>query len=929
MKSFNRKLLAFCSVAALLFIAVISGGCGGSSSTPGSTSVDLNTVLAGGWRMDTSAKNFVSADIYNTPVELIFREFAAKFSSVDVGTIGGTAYFEAVAVISGERVVLPFILDPVSVDVAESVLNNNTWYISNTPLDFAYTLELDNSTSTPKIRLSGFVDLVGDGNYWSYLDVTLSKVTDTTPTNEKMNALIDGTWQTPVTEGTFTGGGFVFVSGDTAEALLMDGMTPIDAVFTNLRFDYTDFASETSEVTNTSLFAFLSNDNEWADTNETEDPVMLIFNDEYVEITRLFGNIYKIVYDDYDSEDYNSDFTDSKAVLMIDDNEKRAYLISSYINYGEDSSYTEIRTVHALEKKPEDSIYTVASQDGTIWDTTSTASATVKILDTSTGEETAPIDIDKIEIIFANYDADSTSLDLKVMVNYYTSESTELKTMSIDLAIDEVMELGYNTWYGMASYGDFTMTFISGDLAIIAVNFELPNTNYYVSCAAFIKLVGNMENGFFSGAWTSTSSDAKVFITSPGWADEVTLSTFGAYFSSVDIEAGTAKFSAFTVLSSDLFLIPVVFDNESVSVDAGAAEDEYIVTSPHGSFTVTRNTSDPDKININGSFDFDLGLTVSIDAAASKIRPNEKLDFDSIMKTSTWQTTPLDAKSGGFAIIGSSSSQMIYPGINYKTFASLAFNGDSTDATVSGFGTMGLSSFDLASREWVDNGYMLPVTLTKESINVDNIFGNYYRFSFESGDSDLKGVFILESESTARMILFADSGSSTAITKLYTVFYLNKITESSTTIDLTAFNNTSWDVTQAGGVAVLPDGNILQITNASPNAHQVRLTNFEVRFTSADLTTQTFAFSASADVEIPAYHGTDKSSVIFENKIVTVEKLGAYMWLGTEGNNEFILTISAGQLNRAAIAGALNFTSPNNANFNVAASILLDLLLKQ
>ncbi len=114
MSSFSRKFLAFCGVAALLFIAVINGGCGGGSSSfiPGGSDSDsnINTVLPGGWRLDTSANNSISADINGTAVNVTIREFAANFSSVDVTSSGGIAYFEAASVMSSDRVVLPFLL---------------------------------------------------------------------------------------------------------------------------------------------------------------------------------------------------------------------------------------------------------------------------------------------------------------------------------------------------------------------------------------------------------------------------------------------------------------------------------------------------------------------------------------------------------------------------------------------------------------------------------------------------------------------------------------------------------------------------------------------------------------------------------------------------------------------------------------------------
>ena len=938
MSSFSRKFLAFCGVAALLFIAVINGGCGGGSSSfiPGGSDSDsnINTVLPGGWRLDTSANNSISADINGTTVNVTIREFAANFSSVDVTSSGGIAYFEAASVMSSDRVVLPFLLEATKVDLVTSELEYNTWIMSNKDLDFLYTLTLDESSSTPKIILTGIFNLAGDGQYIAYITVTLSKVNETPKTPEQINELLNGTWQTPYRQGIFTGGGFVYMSGDIAEApaggevpsdkVLIDDMTAIDAVFTNIIFDSSDIVNNTAEITYMGLFAFLRDDDEWASGNEAEAPVIPMFNNGVAEIKYLFGNIYEITYNEYDGNN-DKDYIFSKSILMIDDNGTKAYLISCYIEKDSDL-YTETRAVHALEKKDEESIYTLEDQDGKIWSTVNDASATGAIIKDSTSQ---PIDIDKIEIMFNNVGLDA--LNLRIAAEYHlltgNIESSDLQKVSFDLLIDgEITELGYNAWYAATSDGeDFTITFLSENLAIIAVNFVSPASNQNISCVAFIKCDGTIKDAFFNGAWTSTTSDAKVNMIRQGSNINVALLNFGAYFSSVDIESGTANFSAFTVLSSDLFILPVVFDNENVSIDLGTTEDEYIVKTQNGSFTVTRDDNNSDKLNIKGSLAyFSNILTISIDATATKFQANRRLDFNSIMNQSTWQSTPFDSKSGGFAVIGNLSSLMLYPGASSKSFADFAFNGDETSGEFSGFGTMGLLSFDFETRQFNDDGYMLPITFIKDPVKVANVFGNYYRFEFESGDAELKGVFILESESNARMILLADSGNDTTITRLHTIFSLNKVTESAQ-IDLTAFNNTSWDVTQAGGVVSLQDGNVLQITNSEPDIYNIKLYDFMLEFMNADFAAKTFEYKISAYCDLPVY-GVTNQNVIIPEKTVTVEKVGSYMWYGKQDDNEFILTMSAEYPDRAALAGKLHFLSPNNPNFSVASSLLLDLV---
>lgn len=458
---------------------------------------------------------------------------------------------------------------------------------------------------------------------------------------------------------------------------------------------------------------------------------------------------------------------------------------------------------------------------------------------------------------------------------------------------------------------------------------------------------GDMEDDFFSGAWTCSSNDARVQISTPsylgdpGFFGDATLLTFGAYFSSVDINTGTASFAAFTVLSSDLVLIPIVFDTETVSVDRSTTSGEYKVKTTYGAFTVSRdlsNLGNLDKINISGSFDYqNRGFIVSVNASLNRFQSSQQLDFDSIMNGSTWQSTPFDSKSGGFALLINLSTStpipIFYPGINAKTFANFVFDGDSTGGMMSGFGTMSLASLDITTTppSFVDSGLMLPVTMIRESMDVTPIFGNYYRFELAREDDSLKiklkGVFILEDESTARLIMLTEAERGSISTRLYSVFYLHKITASGS-IDLTRFNNTSWNVQQAGGI-VSVDRYLLQITNLSPDIRSIRINSFDVQFSNSNLLTRTFDFSATASADIPAI-STAIRPVAIGTKTVAVESLGAYMWLGTvvNGDSQFILTMSAAYPTRAAIAGDINFTVQSTTlsrDINILAEVLLDL----
>ena len=938
MSSFSRKFLAFCGAAALLFIAVISGGCGGSSSSlfPVDDVIDADTTLAGVWRIDTSAtNNFASADIDGTEVKLSIKDFILRFQSVDVEGSNGQLYLDVIAILSSDRVIIPVAFD--ESQASTEYLSSNMW--SMNIYGDSYLFELDGTESNPSLTLIGGVNIFS--SYKALVGVTFKKIGPASSKSyAEMDNLLNGTWQTPSNLNGMINGGFSFMSADMpmpsndsnmpepperpGDMPLINGMREIDIAFTNMIFEETDTANNYSILTTQMAYGTLTASNDFT------GPVNPIMNLDYkdAKITALYDNIYKI---EISSRD--------KSVLLVNSDNKHAYLVNAAMTITENGGYNETRTALALEKKPDasESTFNIIDQIGSVWHTQNLAVG--EIHDPSAGR---PINIkfEELGLMFPAESADiaNRSLTIIILGRYYEntpiSQDRVYHDVSFDINATYVERIGYNTWY--IDNGDETTEGSSRAIITVLDNYALMTAhvtvnNKEVDIIAFLSDLGDIEDVFFSGAWTCASSDAKVNIVNPGFSGEVTLLTFGAYFSSVDIDSGTANFSAFTVLSSDSFLIPVVFDNEKVTVKEGATSYDFVVNSTHGSFTVNGVNNDPNKIKIDGKFNFqDMALTVSVDAVASRIPPtSQTLDFNTIMNHSTWQSTPFDAKSGGFAVIGNSSGAMIYPGINSKTFANIVFDGNNTGGEISGFGTMGLASFDVGTRTFVDYGSMLPVALMKEPIKVDNIFGNYYKFAFESGDSELKGVFILESESAARMILLADSGNSQAITRLHTVYYLHKVTET-TPIDLTAFNNTSWDVPQAGGIVALQDGNILQITNSSPDMYSVRLRDFNVQFTNANVSAKTVDFKISAYIDIPRYGERATNQYIeFPVKTVTVEKLGAYVWYGEEGANKFIVTMSAGYQNRAALAGTLNFASPNNPNFNVQSSILLDLVLKQ
>lgn len=945
----NRRFLAFWAAAVVLFAMVTSGGCGGTSTSnlfSGITSDDVdiagvNSVLTGVWRLDTSAAdNFVSLDADGTQAALSVLDFVMHFQSVDIEGSTGEMTYSTIAILSSDRVIFPANLN--EIQAATEVILPGMWSVTGGNVN--YTMTLAGTESDPSLHILGSMKPAKKANVVISLNFKKS-VTRSDMTNEEMNTLINGTWQSPA-DGSGINGGFVFVSGDNqtlpddgvsqerSDAPLLDGMREFDRVFANYVFEETDIASGSTIITSQLIPSTLDAS---GDLVGRVQPVVQ-YDYEDAKITPLFNGTYRIDITSFD-----------RAILVINEAHTSARMITVSIQYDEDGGFAAVQTVQTLEKKPDaaQSTFDIVGQIGSAW--RSTGLAVGEISDPSAAGQAAMVEFDFLGLVFPadKVDLANRAFTARVYAEYHdtkpenTSSSSGL--ISLDIPITYIERIGYNTWY--ADSGDDET---EGDNIIIitALNQNVLVTAFLkvngkeISITAFMAREGDIEDVFFSGAWTCTSSDAKVSISTPayegdpGFAGDVTLVSLGAYFSSVDVDAGTAKFSAFVLLSSDLCMIPVVFDNETVSIDRETTSNDFAITTPHGFFTVSLISGDTNRLKLNGAFDYEnRGLIVHVDATVSKVITGRQLDFDSIMNKSTWQSSLSDGKSGGFALMGNAAFAAFYPGMNASTFANFVFDGNSTSGDVSGFGTMGLVSLDLGTGRFVDSGTMLPITLIHTPAKVTQIFGSYYKFDFESENADVKGVFILESESTARMLLFVAMGTPERVTILYSVFYLHKVTES-VAIDLTAFNNTSWIGEKAGGYFLMPPDYAFPytITNGEPDTHSLSLSSMDVKFTSADLSAGTVSFTVSANANMPALSPEPYNwSLIRKAKI---ERVGAYTWSGkTVGENadgsEFLLVMFASRPGKAELAGNINFASQLNPGMYAHASVLFDMVRKE
>ena len=956
MRLLNRKRLAFWAAAVVLFAMVTSGGCGGSTSNNFVSNNDnpamsgADSQLAGVWRFNTSkGYNDVSADVDGTRVNLSVLDFVLRFQSVDVEDTNGELYVDVIAILSSDRVIIPLAVESIRADTAfiqhSDEYNSDIWSVQGRGIDMSMELSAE---SDPDLTLLGGIQLFNGIETKGLLD--FKKVTaSANMTNAEMNSLINGTWQTPIGKARVDGG-FTFTSGDIpmpsgdmpmperhADMPLIEGMHEIDSAFANYVFEETDTASGKTIIT--TQVVLVTTDTS-GDLVGSAKPFMM-HDYEDAKITPMYDKVYKIELSSLD-----------KAVLVLGSDYTNAYLITSTVQHDENGGFIDTHAFLTLEKKPdaEESTFNIAEQIGSVW--TSTGLAAGEIRDSSGLGQAVKFDF--LGLMFPAEDANlvNRSFKVRVLAEYHDAKPENVSAfsglISLDIPITYIERIGYNSWYADTGNG---ITEGDNRIIITALNNYVLVTAFLqlngkeVSIVAFMSREGDMEDIFFSGAWQCFSKDAAVHFTETSYFDsDVTLLNFGAKFSSVDIDAGTGYLSAVAVLSSDLMLIPMVFDNEKASVDIGSSAHEYIVTTQHGTFIVTASPKDnAGNMNLQGNLLFpDTGLTVSLDATLTRVTlglpvqqslESEQLDFAQIMNGSTWQTTPFASQSGGFAIAVNSIGARMYPAIGSKTFANIVFDGNTTGGTISGFGMIGLKEFDVAARGFADKGTLIPITMIKQKVDVSNVLGNFYRFELASGDQGINGVFILESETDARMIMYAETQLAGGSMRIYSMFTLHKVTETQT-IGLAAFNNTSWDVDNFGGFALLPPDYAApySLTKGEPAPYSVAVNSWDVSFTDADLAKRVVTFDVSMYVTVPAYNVENRYFRFIRQ--VEVEHVGAYTWYGkTTGEDadgsEFLLTMSAAMPNRAALAGNINFEAPTIPGTYTYLSVLLDAVLRQ
>ena len=920
MTLYKKKFAAVFIFAAALFIAVISGGCGGGSSSfiPGGDSEidNVNEILTGGWRIKSASTNNVSVDLDGTTVNLAIRDFAVKFENVDVEDTTGTANFQAIAVLSSDRALIPLAFDTAK---ANTIRGGNEWLIT-TEHEYLLNLTLlDNGD----IRISGIIRVIGDN--MAFADITLSKPSETFKTESEMNALINGNWQTPMTNSAPVGGGFIFVSRDVGqdnnssapegdippELLRVPGMSEIDGTFMSLNFKNTSISGTKTTSSALGFLAFLNESKDWAG----DGPLQLMIEDEKdAKISHVFNDIYKI---EFASND--------KAVLMINGNE--AYLISSSYQTTA-NNYSEVHALFPLEKKPDTSTVAITDYIGTVWSSYFAAAQAINF--TTSSSVVKDLNMQSLFLAFPEGSADITALKFGALINAKYAEmgapdvSPDMKNLNAALELVNVKQIAYNTWYASDASGssEIAISLFETDTEIVA--FVMANLTSgligsdYISLAAFMIEQGEMEDVFFKGAWTHRQGDkASVqFVASdrPSTPINAELINFGAYFSSVDINAGTANFSAVSLLAFDNPLnpgnnvfTPMVYDRVPVNVNSTDTPGIYKVTTENGSnFTVQVLSPDSDgtmRANLSGVIKYEsLGFNISIDAEVTK-SDNESatVDFDSVMKDSTWQTTLADsANSGGFVVMPNAQVQYPYIAANPgQTMASLSFKGDSNNAAATGFGIMNTSAGTI------------PLTLLNLPLSVQHMFNNFYRFDFTSGDQGIKGVCVLSDDKSSKLILEADHKLGTNELKMHVLLSLTKLTSSSEQ-DIRQWIGTSWTKEHTGGFLVSGD-NSLRFSDMTEYNPELILDSFDVTF-GQPIGTNTIDFSANITLH---RSGSDVMNLPFSGN-VDVYDAGVNMWYGIAQANhsQFILTIIKDEMGSGYhVILSANLNVPFNGNY--------------
>ena len=849
----------------VIFAALTSGGCGSSTSSLSGGNVITNpdAVFSGAWRYSSGT---VTATLNGTTHNLTVQDFAAYFTDCNVANENGTATFAAAAPLMGEHFAIPLVFDltPVTtkrVDVDE-------WTANTGHAQWTITL-----LSDTQARLTGKVNM--NSVMTADVDVTLNKVTQTS-TQLDIDEVLNGTWQTAMNinddgKGTATGGGcMIFSSGDSADIL------PITSTFGNMIFKDTSIADQTTTYTSSVLLATF--DETGSAPNESISPVIpATTKDEELGITRIFSNVYRLKLDD-----------NQKGVLMLSDDKKAYFIMSSAGSFEVLSTDIgmEVHAIFTLTKKTDADTVSILSQVGTTW-TAATATGSLVV----NGNPAGNLEIDSLSVSFPEADAENKTVTFSVSgkgtyINAYGQEQE--MPLDFENTTASIERVGYNTYYAKTEAGTtFMISLFDDDTAMVSAALN-QDTGAVMTITALAVKTDVDVNAVFKGAWRYASGD--VSLMQNGTHANISVLDFAAFFDAVDVarDSGSARFSAVASLSSDRFLIPLVFDGEAMTT-VRVSDTEWTCTTEHGSFTAKLTT--PGYATLSGTVNYSLSgysLVLNLDVTLAKVASATlpAVNIDSVLN-GTWQVqgdpSTRTGSGGGFMIMNNT----IYPGVG--TFANIIFNDTSlanNKTTVTASGILNTVTFTGAQ------GPSMPLSIFDREVEISHIFSNFYRLEL---DDNMKGVFVVQSEESAYFILEVLDDVSGA--HVHALFMLDKKTGANT-VNLAGLHGTSWDAMGSGAMY-----------NAAAGTQSVSLEDISFSFT---------------EISDTAVNCNVTGTISFGNYVMPLDQVvsfalqnaGYNTWRGTGNrNSQMILTF----FNDRVGVISLVFTAEDNSSVSLIA----------
>lgn len=847
----RQKFLSIPTPAVILLIFMFvwifgTGGCGGSSSnnfadnSPADNSPEdyqpsnVNSILSGAWRYTSGT---VTANLNGTTHNMTVRDFAAYFTNCNVANENGSAVFAAVAPLQGEYLNIPLAFDETSVTTKRTDVNE-------------WTADTEHGTFTIRLLSDTTAQLTGNvkwqGNVVTAdVDVTLRKVTSPSATLD-IDTVLNGTWQTAMNindngSGTATGGGYVFLSsGD---------VVPLTSAFANMVFEDTSINNGKTTLTANALMAAFDQD------GTLELPVNPLITEDYpVELTHIFANVYRLKFGEND-----------KGVFMLNDENTAYFIVSSSEMLDAFNVTAENHVIFPLTKKTGTDTVIITDQVGSTW-TATTGAGIFSSNNTSGG-----LTMENFTVSFPEADVENKKVTITTNGTFKTSTGREVPVTYNGLEL-EVERVGYNTYFSETEHGStFMVTLLDDDTAMVSTK-VIYDANTTANIIALLTKTDPDINAVWKGAWRYASGD--VAMTQNGTTYPLTIQDFAGYFDEVDIDgtAGTAKFSLVASLSTDQFLIPMVFDELTLNTTR-TSSNEWTAATQHGTFTI--KLLSPSKAELSGTLNYPVSvytLSINLDVTVSRVASATlpPVNIDSVLD-GTWQTAGLTG--GGFMVMNNS----LYFG-SY-TEAGIAIK----DTSLSGGKTTATASGCMVTRAVTGaEGPVVPITLINREAKISHIFSNFYRVEFSEG---MKGVFVVQGENTAYAIVEVIDNVSGIHT--HAMFILEKKTGADT-VDLSSLHGTSWDVTAYG-----------VMHNASGNT-SISSQNLVISIGTGSTPT----ISLTGALTAGAY-----TMPVSQTGTTTFEDIGYNLWTTKSANNSDIIFLMSSDTQGFA---SMTFTAENN-----------------